>query len=574
MTRKIALRSGLAASAAFTVFGFATAAHAQPDAAQPASSAPVAAPADGEPVILVTAQRREQTLAEVPQSMAVVGGETLERQQATSFLDYVQLVPGLNITQENPGESRVVIRGINTNSVGSTVSIYVDDTPFGSSGSLSNGGVLAGDFDTFDVARIEVLRGPQGTLYGSNALGGTLKFVTALPDTHRFEARARAGVEFVDDGGTGWMGNAMANVPLGDTLAFRASGFYRRNAGWIDAVGRSGTNINEADSYGGRASLLYRPSDNFSVRLLALAQNINSNSPSTFDADPVTFRPVNAITGLPSEEKTRFERFPEYNDIAYRLYSGTVNWDFNFASLTSSTSYSTLDQNNFSDISNTGNRGTANVLFAPTAPGTIGLAFQADITTHKFTQEVRLASPDSESFEWLIGGYYTHETSGLLQRFRPFTLATQALLPTAFTFGGTNFTDFVRVTLDSDYEELAAFASATWHLSDRFDITAGGRYSHNSQTSTQVSAILTPPATINGESSESVFTWSVAPRFELSDHASIYARVAKGYRPGGPNAVPPGAPANFLSSFEADTLVSYEAGVRAETPDRTFAIDA
>jgi iron complex outermembrane receptor protein len=569
MKKIMALRPLLAASASLAGLCAASGARAQ-DA--PATPQP-AAQSDSS-TIVVTAQRRTQTLIEIPQSMAVVGGDTLERQEATSFVDYAQLIPGLNITQENPGESRVIIRGINTNSVGSTVSIYVDDTPFGSSGSLSNGGVLAGDFDTFDIARIEVLRGPQGTLYGSNSLGGTLKFVTALPDFHHFQLRARGGVEFVHDGGTGYAGNAMVNVPLGDTLAFRASGFYRRNAGYVNTVGRVGENVNESDSYGGRASLLFQPSANFSIRLLALAQNIRANSPASFEAHPVTLRPVNVLTGLPSEDRTRYERIAEVNDIDYRLYSGTVNWDFGAANLTSSTSYSTLDQHQLSDLSNTGNRNTANALYAPTQPGTIGLAFQNDIRTEKFTQEVRLASADSDSFEWLVGGYYTHESSLLFQRFQPFTLATQALLPTAFTLGATRLAEFVFVTLDSNYEELAGFASATWHVTNRFDITAGGRYSHNSQNSEQFTSIVGTNATIDGDSSQSVFTWSVAPRFEFNDRVAVYARVAKGYRPGGPNAVPPGAPANFLASFEADTLVSYEAGIRAETPDSTFGIDA
>ena len=114
--------------------------------------------------IIVTAQKRDQTLIEVPQSISVIGGDTLERQQARSFLDYAQLVPGLNVTQDNPGQSRLTLRGINTGSPGSTVAVYVDDAPFGASGSLSNGATLAGDFDTFDVARIEVLRGPQRLL--------------------------------------------------------------------------------------------------------------------------------------------------------------------------------------------------------------------------------------------------------------------------------------------------------------------------------------------------------------------------------------------------------------------------
>jgi outer membrane receptor protein involved in Fe transport len=529
---------------------------------------------DDQQEILVTVQRREQTLAQVPQSVSVVGEETLERQNATSFVDYAPLIPGLSLTQENPGESRVIIRGINTNSVGATVSIYVDDIPFGSSGSLINAGVLAGDFDTFDIARVEVLRGPQGTLYGSNALGGTLKFVTVLPEFDAFEARVQGGVELVDEGGTGWSGNAMVNVPLGETLAFRASGFYRRNAGYIDAVGRAGENINDSASYGGRASLLFEPTDALSIRLMAIAQSIRVDSPSSFEADPVTFEPVDVLTGLPSDERTRFERIAELNDVDYRLYNATLNWDFGFANLTSATSYGTLDQRQLSDISDGGERDLANSLYAPTAPGTIGLAFQNDTDSEKFTQELRLASPNSDVFEWQVGAYYTKEEALLFQRFQPFSLATQALLPTGFDLGGVTIPELVLVTLESSYEEIAGFASATWHLSPRFDITAGGRFSHNSQDSEQTSLIVGTAQNFTGESSEDVFTWSIAPRYEINDHASVYARVAKGYRPGGPNAVPPGAPPTFLASFEADTLVSYEVGFRGQTIDNSFSIDA
>ncbi|MDQ8756604.1 TonB-dependent receptor [Sphingosinicella sp. LHD-64] len=568
MTRTTgARRATLAASAGLLALGVA-----MPAAAQDTQ---LAAADTDQNEIIVTAQRRTQTLLEVPQSVSVVGGETLERQQATSFLDYAQLVPGLSITQDNPGESRVILRGINTGSVASTVSIYVDDVPFGSSGSLSNAGELAGDFDTFDVARIEVLRGPQGTLYGANSLGGTLKFVTAAPAFDRFEARGQAGVEFVDDGGTGWSGNALVNLPVTDMLAIRASGFYRRNAGYVDTVGRSGEDVNRSDSYGGRVSVLFEPTDNFSVRLFAMAQNIRTDSPSTYEVDPATLEPVNALTGLASDERTRFERIAEFNDFDYRLYSGTLDWDLGFATLTSVTSYATLDQRSITDFSNTAERDLVNAFVAPTAPGTVGLAFQADIDTDKFTQEVRLASPDSGTIEWLVGAYYTRENALLFQRFQPFDLATQALLPTEVTLApGVTVPEIVFVTLDSNYEEVAGFASATWHISPRFEVTAGGRYSHNSQDSVQFTSIFGGDETITGDSSESVFTWSVAPRFEINERTSLYARVAKGYRPGGPNAVPPGAPADFPATFRADTLVSYEIGLRGETEDRTFAFDA
>lgn len=525
--------------------------------------------------IIVTAQRREQTLAEVPQSISVVGGDLLERSQATSFLDYAALVPGFTVTQTNPGESRLILRGVNTGSVGSTVAVYVDDVPFGSSGSLSNGGVLAGDFDTFDIARVEVLRGPQGTLYGSNALGGVLKYVTALPSTEKFEARAQAGIEDTKGGGTGYLANGMVNLPLGDKFAFRASGFYRSNPGIVDAVGLNLRDVDDNKSYGGRASLLFTPTETLTIRLFGLAQNIRVDSPSSFSADPRSLQPVNPITGRPTGgQRQRYQRYPERNDLDYRLYSGTVDWDLGFATLTSVTSYAEQDVVQLSDITTNAARGTANAVYAPTAPNSVGLAFQNDITLEKFTQEVRLASPDSDTFEWLVGGYYTKEDSALFQRFLPFTLATGALIPRAGTFGPFTFQEFVTANIDASYKEYAAFGSATLHLGDRFDITAGGRYSHNKQRSSQAVIQLGNGAPQNGRSSEGVFTWSVAPRFEISDRTSIYARVAKGYRPGGPNFVPAGAPANFPTQFDADTIVSYEAGLRTETADRRFSLDA
>ena len=572
MNRIFRRRATLAASAAIVALVAAGEAHAQVETAQTQTSTNV----DEEDTIYVTAQRRTQTLFEVPQAVSVVGGETLEAQQARSFLDYAPLVPGFNVTQENPGESRLILRGINTGSVGSTVATYVDDTPFGASGSLSNGAILAGDFDTFDVARIEVLRGPQGTLYGSNSLGGVLKFVTALPSTTRFEARGQVGIEDTRFGEMGFIGNAMVNVPLGDTIAFRASGFYRSNGGYIDAPARGATNVNENESYGGRASLLFTPTADLRIRLFALFQNIETDSPSTFQGNPLTLDPVDPITGALTGEsdRTRYERIAEFNELEYRLYAGTIDYDFGFATLTSITSYSEQFRNELGDISTNAARGLANLLYAPTAPNTIGLAFENDVDVDKFTQEVRLQSPDSDAFEWLVGVYYTNEDTGLIQEFLPFSLANQTLLPTQVVFGGQTLQHFVTATILADYEEIAAFASATWHITDRFDITAGGRYSHNEQSSIQQVNQLGTGAPQNGESDEGVFTWSVSPRFEFSDHASVYARVAKGYRPGGPNFIPPGAPAGFPGEFNSDTLVSYELGLRAETANRTFSIDA
>jgi iron complex outermembrane recepter protein len=540
--------------------------------------------------IVVTAQKRTQVLSEIPQSISVVGGEKLQQQQATSFVDYAALVPGLSLQQANPGQTRIVLRGINTGGASPTAAVYIDETPFGPSTGQSNGAVLAGDIDTFDIERVEVLRGPQGTLYGANSLGGLLKFVTVAPKLGVVEARAQAGAEITRGGDPGWNANGVVNVPVGDMLALRVSGYYRSVGGFIDTVGIAREDANDYRSYGGRASLLFQPADNLSVRLTAIAQNIRANSRGTYDADPATLEPlaIDPNTGASTEGRlTRSEFYPEQNNVDYRLYNGTIDFDLGPASLTSVTSYGKLTQREVYDATYQ-LVGVADSIYGGPGVGPLGMTFPALAGQKKFTQEIRLQSPTSDSFEWLVGGYYTHEKGRLFQRYLPFTLATGEAIDPALTLpAGPNgadvtFPDFLRADLDSVYKEYAGFGSVTWYVSSRFDITAGARYSHNKQRTRQsldgsyLFFVGSPviPEVVNGKSSENVFTWSIAPRFELSDNTTLYARVAKGYRPGGPNVVPPNSPPDYPSKYSADTLISYEAGIRAETPDRSFAIDA
>ena len=190
--------------------------------------------------VVVTAQKVSQSVIDVPLSISVLGGDDLERSQSLNIQDYTKLVPGLQLTQAQPGFGRLVLRGINTGGSASTVGVYVDETPFGSSSGLANGAILAGDFDTFDVSRVEVLRGPQGTVYGASALGGVLKYVTNEPTTDGFEGRVRGTIENVDGGDMAWSGAGMINMPVSDSVAIRASGFYRNVGGFIDSIGTGG----------------------------------------------------------------------------------------------------------------------------------------------------------------------------------------------------------------------------------------------------------------------------------------------------------------------------------------------
>jgi len=535
---------------------------AQPNATAAAQPLPPQAQAD-QNAIIVTAQKRTQVLIDVPQSVTVVPGATLEQQHATSFQDYLKLVPGLDLNQSRPGEGRLILRGINTGGVASTVGIYVDETPFGSSSGLVNGAVLAGDFDTFDLSRIEVLRGPQGTLYGASSLSGVLRFVTNAPSTAAFELRGRAGVEAVKGGDLGYNADAVVNVPLGPTIAFRASGNYRKDAGFIDSIGTGGSdvakNINGDRSYGGRASLLFKPSDAASIRLSAIAQNIDANAPSVIEADPVTLRPLHGLT------QSQF--VPQFSNLHYRVYNGTGGFDLGFASLTSSTSYATQKQHERIDFT---------FALSPFLRAALKLPpnefFEAqDTNLNKFTQEIRLSS-QSHLLDWLVGGYYTNEKGLIDQSFVAVTPGTLTPLALPFTLGTANVT--------SKYRELAGFADATFHFGPQFDLELGGRYSHNRQSAHEMTnGVLAGGAPKDfpiARSSENVFTYSLAPKFKPNKNTSIYARVAKGFRPGGPNVLPAGVtiPPDVPRIFHSDSVISYEAGVKAQSADQRFSIDA
>jgi outer membrane receptor protein involved in Fe transport len=524
---------------------------AEPDAA-PATAG------DGMERVYVTAQKRVQTTIDVAQSMSVVSGAALEQQQANGFADYLKLIPGVQLDQSTPGAGRLVMRGINTGSVASTVAVYADETPFGSSSGLVNGGVLAGDFDTFDMARIEVLRGPQGALYGASSLGGLLKFVTNLPNKERFEMRARAGAAQVDGGGTEYKTNLMLNTPISDTLAFRASGSYTRQPGFIDSIGSGGSDftqdINKVHSSSGRASLLYTPTEALSLRLSANAQNIFTNAPSVVEADPDTLQPLYGRQSL-----SQF--VPPERNVKYRVYNATLNWDLGPATLTSSTSFSKQNQTIRDDATNNLS-GLIQKFFG--VENQIYLGQNTNLS--KKTQELRLASNPGAAFDWLGGVYYTHEDGLVHQTYvavTPRTLSPISSLP-----------NLALLDLNSTYRETAAFGNVTAHIGPQVDIDVGGRYSQNKQVANQVSSgALAGDSNNVASSSENVRTYSVAPKYKLSENAAIYARLATGYRPGGPNVLPASAPAGTPKTYNSDTVRSYELGYKAYSADGKFSFE-
>ncbi len=557
------------------------------DATQPAEAGEPSKPLAFREEVVVTAQKRKEAIADIPASVTVVGSQLLEQQRATNFQDLVPLVPGLSLTSDRPGVTRVTLRGVNTGGVASTVGVYFNDVPFGSSSGLANAAIVSGDFDTFDIARVEVLRGPQGTLYGASSLGGVMKYVPNAPSTERFEGRLLASAEAVDNGDPGYSVTGMVNAPLSDKFALRASGFYRFDSGFIDSIGNypipSLTNpainiidgtlvengLNSVDRFGGRIAALFKPSDRFSVDLATQLQNINSDGSSIVDADPNTLEPVNS-----SPVQSRY--LLETNDTKYRVYSGTINWDLGPASIESVTSYGTFESDFKVDAAIqtqlTGGPPLASLvtlLFGDAETRPLSAVLPQTTSTDKFTQELRLVSPKSETFDWLLGGYYTDEDSAIKQKILAVEAGTGSV--------ATGIPTLADVSLDSTYTEIAGFANVTWHATPRFDLSLGGRASHNKQNASQVS----DGPLVGGQteyedvkSSESPFTYSIAPRFELQKNSSIYGRIATGFRPGGPNVLPPGAPADVPRTYGSDRLTSYELGVKAGGgPADKFSLD-
>jgi iron complex outermembrane receptor protein len=544
-----ALLSGACAAA------FASAAAAQNTAATPSEQKAPATQAESNSVdIVITAQKRSERLLDVPQSVSVISGDSLEKSHAQRLSDYLTRIPSANIVESQPGNSRVVLRGVNAGGVGATVATYIDETPFGSATGLANGGVLAPDIDPFDLARVEVLRGPQGTLYGANSLGGLVKYVTVAPDPRMVGAAAEAGIEDVAHGDVGWWARAAANVPLTSSAAIRVSGFYRRDPGYIDDPAR-GRDVNDGKTYGGRVSFMAKPTDRLRIRASVLVENIRSNGTNTEDVDPVTLRPT-----LGALKHSRVVAEP--NDINYRVYNATLDYDFGAVALVSSTSLGTLDQKQVQDASAVYGGLLSGFFGTP-----LGAAVDQSMTQRRFTQEVRLASTRNDVIQWTIGAFYTHEKNRLGQNLLGVDGVTGAPVPA--------LDGLVIVSLPSRYSEYAGFANATWHIAPKFDLTAGGRWSHNKQSDTQETNGLLAGGfnSFSGNSSDSVFTYSVAPTFKPNANTRIYARMAKGYRPGGPNAVSPLAPAGVPRQFGPDTTINYEVGLKTQSADHRLSLE-
>jgi outer membrane receptor protein involved in Fe transport len=531
---------------------------------QESSAADAAQPADNDALttIVVTAEKREEKLKDVPMSITALGGGALDALQYRSFSDYAAMVPGLSLVSSQPGLTTLTLRGQNAGGVGSTVAVYLDESPFGSSSALLNGSILSGDFDTWDLQRVEVLRGPQGTLYGANSEGGLLKFVTAPPVLGSFSGAAEVTGESIAHGGQGGDVRAVVNLPIGDKVALRIGGFDQDVAGYIQDPSRGKTDVNEGHKYGGRVSLLAEPVDSLTIRLTATSQQSRYEGTPNVDVNPVTLQP--AFGDLAQNRLVN-----EPSSFQYKNYNATINWDAGPFSILSTTSYGVLNSDFVVDYTNVqlapGLTVQDLLAAALKLPG-LGAYVDDLADLKKFTQEVRISSPSTNFLEWQVGGYFTRETGHLFQHLNA------VLLPSGAPAGIPTLEFPI---LDSTYKESAGFANLTVHIIPQFDVQAGGRYSKNEQTATEsITGLLVPTQAFSTPSEGHVFTYSVAPRWHVDADNMVYLRWATGYRPGGPNALPPVAPPDVPRQYGADKTSNIELGVKSTLLQGLLSIDA
>jgi outer membrane receptor protein involved in Fe transport len=482
---------------------------------------PLPKPVAPQPVdIIVTAQKRPQMLGDVPLSVAVLSFEPLARSRTPSSRDISLDLEGLAMTNMGPGRNRQFIRGVADSPFNglsqSTVAVQVDDARV-------TFNAPDPDLRLIDVDRVEILKGPQGPLYGSGALGGIYHIVTRKPDLDAISGSARLSGEVVQHGQAGTGAEGIINLPLIDgTLALRGAGYRFLNGGWIsNSGGRRGSN--SAETVGLRLGIRWRPTENWTVDAGFALQDINSRDSQYVTASDDTLSRDNGIA--------------EPTDNDFKLWHGTVKGVIGGLELTSATSYVDHGFDYMLDAS-----------MAATAFGLAGpVRFEDQRHYSVFNQEARLAS--SGPNHWLVGMSYLQAT----------TRGAAQVMDDSDTAQTVE-------TYDRRVIEYAVFGEGTLRIVDRLNATLGARLFHSiAQDGTGED-----PAVSAVRISKTILSPSASLSLDLGGHGLLYLRYARAMRPGGL------APADMAASrqFDADEINSIDLGLRQSSRDGRFSLSA
>jgi iron complex outermembrane recepter protein len=569
---KFALRFGTSLSAAALILVSSTA-YAQDAEAEA-----------GDNDIVVTATKRNANLQDIPFSINAQTAADIQKSGATSIEDLSRNVAGLTIQNLGPGQSQVSIRGVSAGQivrdqpgVKEQVGVYLDESVI----SLS---LFTPDLDLFDLNRVETLRGPQGTLFGSGSVGGTVRYITNQPKLDKTEGSVEGNVNFVGDDFAGHL-KAAVNLPIGDKVAIRAVGYYTNYGGFIDARREGGAidkNVNNGSRIGGRIAVTIAPSDNVTITPRVIYQKIDTNgfnrqevfnlyaNPFTTTRPPVTFN-----------EREQFLLLREgFNDKTV-IADNTMKFGFGGVDLTSVSSYTKRDILVSRDASAL--TGSVSVDLGFPAAGVLLPSNLKDTTDVKsFTQELRLSSNGDGPFQWVLGGFYSNTDRNYAQR-----------LPTpgydAFTdvrFGaGTSVAVANGFPLNSPYnadinykiKQKAVFGEASYDISEKFNVTAGGRYYDFSEDRLFKSGgLFANGDNQTGTTKSDGFTPRLLASYKATEDITLNAQASKGFRLGGindPLNIPlcsggaTGIDALTFGNrprYDDETLWNYELGVKSK----------
>lgn len=505
--------------------------------------------------VVVTATRRPEKLQDVPLSVTAFDQKELTAKGIVGYEGLARQTPGVVLNRATANFNNFTARGIATNGYGanlqSTVAVYIDELPISTIGNTT---VL--DPNLFDVERVEFLRGPQGTLFGSGSLSGALRILTKAPNLS-----SREGAALVDYGLTGSDSlrqryNGMLNLPIiEDKLALRVVGFYRHEEGYLDNVGTKVHNSNTLESWGGRANLLWKPNERLSVKALFSYEDSNPKDSSM-------------ISPALGREKRISDR-PDLFVGKLRTHNVTVDYQFDGARLTSSSTYSKFDQKFFVDL-------------AGTFGGAIAFALDAKANQQTFVEEARLASDPGGKIDWVIGGFYLDRRLDVdyFYRSNPAFLAARGITGLPDEYYQRQYTHFLS-------HEKAAFGQLTYRFTDKVWATGGIRYGKvDSQGFTEAggynSAYLTnallgirgpltlvPIAAATGvKATGSKPSFKVSLSYKPSSALTTYATVSTGFRTpvvnafaGRPSLVNP-SDLVIPTGASSDDLVNYEIGAK------------
>jgi iron complex outermembrane receptor protein len=517
----------------------------------------------GERDIVVTATKREERLQDIAGSIAAETGQTLRRRGATQLQDIVDATPGLSNPSSGGGNStNLTIRGVTTGTdLGlkqSTVALLLDDIPvdpLGQGGGASN-------LRLVDIQRVEVLRGPQGTLFGSGSLAGAVRYITNRPDFDHLGGAGEATIAGTKTGAISYSTTAMLNVPLvTDKLAIRAVGYGYRDGGWVDNLRNGRDDANSTISKGGRLALAAKPVENLTLTLNGFYQDsIDHNSQGSLYVKP-------ASTGHAGQVTNGIYNADPHNKVTIANFG--IQYDFDAFSLLSSSTYQNRKYSAngidyyFAPL-------TALIATGATVDGQTKDVFFAD--QKNFTQEIRLTSRNGGPFKWTIGGYYLHARM----------LSSQEAMSNIVVpiIGSDNIVD---LTAPYRQREIAGFGEFTYTLFGKLDLTAGVRVSDARIRATvttggyiTVFSIL-PSAYSRTALNEhdSPVTPRVSITWRASPDLSLYAVAARGYRVGGINETSGVGGRASPPSYGPDSLWNYETGAkgRAFGGKLTFAAD-